>query len=125
MPLLFEPLNRYESNLFNRVGQTAGWLRAAKIDDVKILADLFHMAIEEVDLAAALREAGDLLGHVHFADSNRHAAGFGHTAFAPVIDALRGIGYGGYLSAEILPLPDARTAAAQTIQAFRKLTGRG
>ena len=101
----------------------AAWLRATKTGGVKILADLFHMAIEEADPAAALREAGDLVGHVHFADSNRHAAGFGHTDFRPIAAALRGIGYTGHLSAEILPLPDAPAAAAQTIKAFRALTG--
>ena len=40
------------------------------------------------DLADALREAGAQIGHVHFADSNRRAIGFGHTAMAPIIGAL-------------------------------------
>jgi sugar phosphate isomerase/epimerase len=84
------------------------------------LADLFHMNIEESDLPAALREVGPLLGHVHFADSNRRAIGFGHTAIAPVIAALREIGYTGALSAEILPLPDAATAARQTLHSFQR-----
>lgn len=120
VPLLYEPLNRYETNLFNRVGDTAAWLRAQKIGNVKLLADLFHMNIEETDSAAALREAGDLVGHVHFADSNRRAIGFGQTRIAPIIGALRAIGYTGYLSAEIFPLPDASAAAAQTIKAFKQ-----
>lgn len=123
VPLLYEPLNRYETNLFNRLGDTARWL-----DDqpgcaaVRILADLFHMNLEEADLAAALREAGPRVGHVHFADSNRRAIGFGHTSVPPLIDALRAIGYQGWLSAEILPLPDPVAAAAQTIAAFRAAT---
>jgi sugar phosphate isomerase/epimerase len=84
------------------------------------LADLFHMNIEEADSAAALREAGPLIGHVHFADSNRRAIGMGQTRVAPVIAALRAIGYSGYLSAEIFPLPDPVAAARQTIAAFRE-----
>ncbi|MBL9190108.1 MAG: sugar phosphate isomerase/epimerase [Opitutaceae bacterium] len=120
--LLYEPLNRYETNLFNRVGDTAAWLRAQKITHVRILADLFHMNIEEADSAAALREAGDLVGHVHFADSNRRAIGLGQTHVAPIMAALRAIGYAGYLSAEIFPLPDAAAAAKQTITAFRQHT---
>ena len=119
VPLLYEPLNRYETNLFNRQGDAAAWLRTLSSRNVRVLADLFHMAIEEADLAAALREVGPLLGHVHFADSNRRAIGFGHTPIAPIIEALRAIGYTGYLSAEILPLPDDTTAAQQTIAAFR------
>jgi sugar phosphate isomerase/epimerase len=73
----------------------------------------------EADPAAALRAAGPLVGHVHFADSNRRAVGLGHTAVAPIAAALREIGYAGYLSAEILPLPDPETAARQTIAALR------
>jgi sugar phosphate isomerase/epimerase len=120
VPLLYEPLNRYETNLVNRVGDTAAWLRTLKTANVRILADLFHMNIEEADLAAAFRDAGPLVGHVHFADSNRHAIGFGHTDVPPIIGALRDIGYGGYLSAEIVPLPDSASAAQQTIASFRQ-----
>lgn len=123
VPLLYEPLNRYETNLFNRLGDTAAWLRTLRTGNVRLLADLFHMGIEEADPAAAVRAAGPMTGHVHFADSNRHAMGFGHTAVAPIIAALREIGYTGYLSAEVLPLPDSLTAARQTIAAFRQHAG--
>ena len=118
--LLFEPLNRYETNLFNRVGDTAAWLQTLATSNVRILADLFHMNIEETDVAQALREGGRHVGHIHFADSNRRAIGFGHTGIAPIIEALREIDYRGYLSAEILPFPDSDTAARQTIESFRR-----
>lgn len=123
VPLLYEPLNRYETNLFNRLGDTASWLGTIRTRNVRILADLYHMNIEEADLAGAMIEAGPLVGHVHFADSNRRAIGFGHTDVAPVIAALRKIGYAGYLSAEIIPLPDDATAARQTIAAVRQALG--
>jgi sugar phosphate isomerase/epimerase len=119
VPLFYEPLNRYETNLFNRLGDSARWLRTLRTKNLRILADLFHMNIEEADAAAALREAGTLVGHVHFADSNRRAVGLGHTEIEPIISALREIDYTGYLSAEILPLPDAATAARQTMESFR------
>ncbi len=120
VPLLYEPLNRYETNLFNRLGDAAAWLRTTRHGNVRLLADLFHMNIDEANSAAALREAGSLIGHVHFADSNRRAIGMGQTNVAPIVAALRDIGYKGYLSAEIFPLPDAAAAARQTIAAFRK-----
>lgn len=120
VPLLYEPLNRYETNLLNRLGDTAAWLRTLQTKNVRLLADLFHMNIDEADTAAALREAGSLVGHVHFADSNRRAIGLGQTRIAPIVAALRDIGYQGFLSAEVFPLPDAATAARQTITAFRQ-----
>jgi len=119
-PLLYEFLNRYETNLFNRVAPTVDFLRGLKTRGVKVLADLFHMNIEEADLAAAVRAGRDWIGHVHFADSNRQAIGLGHTRVEPIIATLREIGYAGYLSAEVFPLPNAAAAAQQTIESFRK-----
>jgi sugar phosphate isomerase/epimerase len=124
VPLLFEPLNRYETNLVNTVAEGLTLLQSLGTENVKLLCDLFHMNLEEVSLADALRAAGPRLGHVHFADSNRHAIGFGHTDLAPVAKALHDFGYTGYLSAEILPLPDSDAAAKQTMVAYRSVANR-
>ncbi|PYI86326.1 MAG: sugar phosphate isomerase [Verrucomicrobia bacterium] len=121
-PLLYEPLNRYETNLFNRQGEAAALLRSLRMPNVKLLCDLFHMNIEESSIADALRAAGSLVGHVHFVDSNRLAVGFGHIDMGPIMAALREIGYAGYLSGEVLPLPDSVAAAKQTMKAFKALT---
>jgi len=120
--LLFEPLNRYETNLINTVQQGIELLASLETKNVRLLLDLFHTNIEEQDVAASIRLAGAAVGHIHLADSNRRAAGFGHTDFAPIIKALRDIHFTGYLSAEILPLPNSDAAAVQTIQAFKALT---
>jgi sugar phosphate isomerase/epimerase len=121
VPLLYEFLNRYETNLCTNVAEALALVGALRTANIRLLCDLFHMNIEEVEVAAALRRAGPRVGHVHFADSNRRAAGLGHTDFAPIVAALRALGYAGYLSAEVLALPDAQTAAVQTITAFRRL----
>jgi sugar phosphate isomerase/epimerase len=123
VPLIFEPVNRYETNLITSVTVGCEFLNSLKSKNVKLLADLFHLNIEEPDIAEALRQAGNAIGHVHFADSNRFAAGFGHTDFVPIIAALHEIGYEGYLSAEVLSLPDAEAAAAMTIKTYRQLMG--
>lgn len=120
VPLLYEPLNRFETNLFSRVADSLDFLKSLRTQNVKLLCDLFHMNIEESDMAAALRLAGPKLGHVHFVDSNRHAVGMGHTDIAPLATALREIKYDGFISGEILPLPDSVTAARQTLASFRK-----
>lgn len=119
--LLIEPLNRYETNLLNNVQQSLEFLSNLKSRNVRLLLDLFHMNIEEQDVAQAIRLAGPAIGHVHLADSNRRAAGFGHTDFRPIIWALRDSRYNGYLSAEILPWPNSEAAAAQTIETFKAL----
>ncbi len=119
VPFIYEPLNRYETNLFNRLGDAAAFLETHGLTNTVLLADLFHMNIEEADLPAAILAAGKHIGHVHYADSNRQAMGFGHTAAGPVISALKKIGYSGYLSAEIFPLPDPEAAARQTLSSIR------
>lgn len=120
MPLFFEPLNRYETNMINTLAEGLSLLSSLRTSNIRLLADLFHMNIEEPDLPAALRVAGKAIGHVHVADSNRRPAGNGHTDFAAVVRALRDINYGGYLSAECLPWPDSAAAAAKTIESYRK-----
>lgn len=118
--LLYEFLNRYETNLLNRLEDAVEFLYSNGLDEVKVLADLYHMNIEETSLPHAIEIAGDWLGHVHFADSNRRAVGWGHTSIPPIIETLQKINYSGYLSAEILPWPNPQAAAEQTIKAFRQ-----
>ena len=113
--LLYEPLNRYETNLINRLADGVELIQSLDTDNVALLADLFHMNIEERSLPAALRDAAGYVGYVHLADSNRRPAGLGHIAMGEVIEALKTIGYDGYLSAEALPFPNPDQAAAQTI----------
>jgi sugar phosphate isomerase/epimerase len=124
VPLLFEPLNRYETNMFNSVADALGFLDRLKTSNIKLLCDVFHMNIEEADIPASLRQAGQRLGHVHFADSNRRAVGMGHMDYTGIVSALHEMGYQGFVSAEILPLPDSETAARQTAAAYRKWFGK-
>jgi sugar phosphate isomerase/epimerase len=121
VPFIYEPLNRYETNHINRLADGAEYIEAHSLENIVLLADLFHMNIEETDPAAAIRAAGKHVGHVHYADSNRRAMGLGHTDPAPIVAALKEIGYTGHLSAEILPLPDPLTAAQQTILSIRSV----
>jgi len=120
-PLFYEPLNRYETNLFNTLADGVAVIEDLDTDNVKLLADLFHMNIEEADLAQAIRDAGKHVGHVHFVDSNRRGAGMGHMDHAAIVAALKEIGYDGYLCAEAFPLPDADTCAKITIATIKKL----
>jgi sugar phosphate isomerase/epimerase len=119
VPLMFEPLNRYETNLVNTIDDGIKLLASLSTRNVKLLADLFHMNIEEQDLPAAIRAGAGHVGHVHLADSNRRPAGCGHTGFRPIATALREIGYDGYVSAECLPYPDSDGAARLTIEGYR------
>ncbi|MFM7059137.1 MAG: sugar phosphate isomerase/epimerase family protein [Planctomycetota bacterium] len=121
--VLYEPLNRYETNLCNTMREAAEFLGGVGTQNVKILADLFHLNIEEASIEGGLRDTAGFLGHVHFVDSNRQAAGRGHMNLQQVGVVLREMGYGGFASAEAFPIPDSWTAAEQTIRTFRSVFG--
>src|SRR5260221_1302515 len=120
VPLIYEPLNRYETNHCNTIEQGIALLGRLTTQNVTLLADLFHMNIEETGVAEALKAGGIHVGHVHFVDSNRRPPGCGHTDFAPIAAALREIQFAGYASAEAFPYPDPDQAAKLTIDAFRR-----
>ena len=123
--LLYEALNRYETNLLNTQEDAANFLIAHDLVNkgVRLLCDLFHMNIEEVDVAETITRLGskkqDLIGHIHWADSNRRAMGFGHTDSTAIYQALKAIGYDRYLAAEVFPLPSPAEAANQTIASIK------
>ena len=116
--VFYEPLNRYETDQCNTL--ESGCRMIEGLGGTTLLADWFHMNIEEADMARSLREAGDRVGHVHFADTNRSAVGMGHLEVSPLIQALRDINYTGYLSAEVFPLPSSIVAAEVTLESYRR-----
>jgi sugar phosphate isomerase/epimerase len=119
--LLFEPLNRYETNIANTLGDAHTLLNSLSSSNVRVLADVFHMNIEEeTPPAEAITRCDAHIGHVHMADSNRRPAGYGHVDWAQVGRALHGIRFDGYVSAECLPYPTPQEAAGATIHHFRR-----
>lgn len=94
--VFLEPLNRYEDHMVNRLDQGADLCRTLGLPSVRLMADLFHMNIEEADAAQSLSSVADVLGHVHLADSSRLEPGTGHTDFASAFAALAEIGFAGY-----------------------------
>ncbi|MCB9457348.1 MAG: sugar phosphate isomerase/epimerase [Anaerolineaceae bacterium] len=99
--LYIEPINRYETAFLNTLADAAEVRRLVKNHPhVKIVADLFHMALEEHNMATALREFGADIGHVHLADSNRRLPGHGLIDFAGMAAALTAAGYTGWAAFE-------------------------
>lgn len=116
---VIEPLNRYETDFINTVEEALRVIEKINSDRVGILADTFHMNIEEVNISESLKVAGKKLYHFHVADSNRWAPGCGHFDFESTFKTLKEIGYDGYISVECLPLPGGMEKAAEV--AFRTL----
>jgi sugar phosphate isomerase/epimerase len=111
--LVVEAINRYETAFYNTAEDALQLLDAVGSSRAGVLLDVFHMNIEEVSIAGAVRAAGSRLHYFHIVDSNRWAPGWGHVDYSDVGEALRSVGYAGWVSAEILPRPDALAAARQ------------
>ncbi|MFD8770978.1 TIM barrel protein [Microbacterium oxydans] len=101
--LVLEPWNRYETYLINRTEQAIRFIDEVDSPHLGYMADTFHMSLEERDIAESIRLAGSRLSHVHLADSNRAAPGFGHLDFEPIIQAIGDSNYEGWISYELLP----------------------
>ena len=119
--LTLEPINRYETNLYNDTRSAKEMIDKIGSSNLRMLVDTFHMNIEEPDLVESIIHAKGYISHVHFADSNRWAPGSGHIGFEAILDALKRIGYQGAISAEILPKPTPDECLKLTIEYYRKL----
>ena len=101
--ITIEALNRYETYLVNNLTLALRFVEEVNVEGVGIMADLFHMSIEERDMTGSIKKISRYLAHVHIADNTREAAGLGQTNFAPVISLLKELGYKGYITMEFLP----------------------
>lgn len=119
--LIIEPINRYESDLISSVEEGMDLMDRVEYSNVGLLLDSFHMNIEEPSIYRSIRMAQDRLYHFHIADSNRWYPGAGHLDFPKIVETLDQVDYQGYVSAEIMPLPDPETAAEKTAVFMRKL----
>jgi sugar phosphate isomerase/epimerase len=119
--LTLEPINRYETNLYNDTRSAMEVIDKIGRPNLKMLVDTFHMNIEEKDIIESILHAKGYVSHVHFADSNRWAPGCGHIDFAEILDALEDIGYQGAISAEILPKPTPEDCLKLTMEYYQKL----
>jgi len=98
--VVIEPLNRKECNFINSVKEGADIARAVNHPNIAVLADIYHMAIED-EGPESLRYAGELLRHCHMAERDgRKMPGTNNYDFTPYFKALKDIHYQGRLSLE-------------------------
>jgi len=120
--LALEPLNRYEADLLHTAAETLAFLEEVDHPAVGVLLDTYHINIEESSWTipyGRVLAAGKLF-YAHLGDNNRLAPGQGLIDFRSILYTLRQGGYDGWLSAELLPMPDPDAAARLTVNAMRK-----
>lgn len=124
---LIEPLNRYETNIFNKLEDVYFFIEdnIGRFDPnrIGILSDTFHMNIEETNIIESFKRFKDIIKHIHFSDSNRCSPGSGHTDFIEIVDILKKNKYKGNISFEVLPFPDPDSAASKSINFIKNIFG--
>lgn len=107
VPIALEVLNRYEAFLLNTAAQGLRFVEEVDCEAAKLILDVFHMHLEEVNLNAALRAAKGVLATLHLADTNRQGLGRGHLDLSDLFHTLREIEYDGPICLEFnAPGPD-------------------
>jgi sugar phosphate isomerase/epimerase len=120
--LVLEPLNRYEDHMVNTLEQAVELVDTVGLPSLRVMADTYHMNIEEDEPTSALVKAAARIGHVQVSDSNRFQPGAGHIDWAALIGTLDAIGYDGHLAVECR-LRGEPTAAVAAIPGFLRRHG--
>lgn len=100
MELGIEPVNRSETFFLNTAHEAKALCEEVAHSRIGVLIDTFHANIEEKNVAAAVRCAGQRLKHLHVSENDRGLVGSGHVDFPGVVATLREIDYDGYLMIE-------------------------
>ena len=120
--LCMESLNRFEGYMINESYEDVDYVKAVDKPNVKAMLDTFHMNIEEDSLTGAIEKTRGFLGHFHVGEANRRCpyAG-GRMDWAAIGDALRGIGYDGYVVME--PFVRMGGTVGKNVSLWRDLSG--
>lgn len=121
VPLLIEPINRYETRMINTVREAINYIHEYDLPEFDLLVDMFHMNIEEPDIIASIIEVKERIRHVHLADSNRRVPGKGHLDWVGIMDAFREIPYHGDFAFEAIPGDDPWKDAEEGIRFLESL----
>ncbi len=114
--IIIEPINRYETNFINSLDEGTEFLSKINASNVGLMADVFHMNIEDDRIGDSLIRNAKMIHYIHLADSNRKAPGQGHIDFDEVFKGLKKAGFNGWGSVEVLPKPDPDIAARQAAE---------
>lgn len=119
--IVVESIMRYINNYLNSAPETAEYLRKLELPNVKLHIDTHSMIIEDKNLPQSVHETADIIGYVHFSDSNRCYPGAGNIDFKSILKALMDVEYQGYISMECQPYPTEYECAERGLKYTKQL----
>lgn len=98
--LVIEPTS-HDSNIVDRCDDALMMMREVNKPNVKVMFDTFHVLYRREVCTDYIYAMGNDLRHIHISDNDRLPPGKGRGDFVGVVQALKDIGYDGYLAMEI------------------------
>lgn len=120
--LSLEPIAANLTNFINTPDDAMKMVHEVGHPNLKWMLDCFGAYNQGVNIPDAIRKYGEHLAHVHVNDENKSWPGTGRIDFAPIAQALKDVGYSGFLSVEVFDLsPDPETIATEALQALHRI----
>lgn len=115
--IVIEPLNDVQDHpgfLMNSSDVAFEMVAEIASPRVKVLYDVYHMAMMGEDVEDVIRKNIDMIGYVHFADvPGRHEPGSGSLNLISIVETLQQAGYDGTVGFEFTPSNGDSDAAIQ------------
>lgn len=118
---ILEPLHRGETDQINTLAEAVEFLDAHDLAEMRVVADLFHIMLEQESLEVVREHAGRV-AHAHIADTDRRPPGQGDWPLRAFLASLREGGYRGAVSIEC-HWQDLAAEAAGALAALREADG--
>lgn len=119
--VLLEGINRYESPYLNSIKDCKDIIDKLNMEQAGVLADFFHMSIEESNMAESIKYVGKAIQHVHLGDNNRLLPGYGTIDWKQCFAALKEIEYEGFVNLECSTCGDPSKTLPKTAHFLRSL----
>jgi sugar phosphate isomerase/epimerase len=99
--ICLEPLASSETNFINTAAEAIRFVLEMRSRNFKIILDVKAMCSEAKPIPQLIRESWPYFAHFHANDKNFKGPGFGEVDFRPIAEALKEVGYRGFVSVEV------------------------
>ncbi|MCA9136520.1 MAG: sugar phosphate isomerase/epimerase [Planctomycetales bacterium] len=99
--IAIEPLGRGEGNFLNTAALGRDLMNRIASDRVGLHLDVKAMSDEPTPVPEIIHQQADVMFHFHANDPNLLGPGMGDVEFRPIFDAIKEVGYDGWVSVEV------------------------
>jgi sugar phosphate isomerase/epimerase len=119
--LCLEPLAPSEADFITTCAEAVELLDRLAHPNFVLHLDVKAMAADEAPIPELIHLHASRTAHFHANDPNKRGPGFGKVDFVPILQALKGTDYQGWVSVEVFDYsPDPETIARESIRYLKK-----